>query len=849
MVLITVEQYRDDFEINFIFENRNYARICWSKNIDVGDVPLRYPVAYDSPQEPGYLYGMNMSKLTRLQRSYRWQPHLPFMPVNFDTHPFTERFHYKFDTLPIVQVGFNEYTLEPSVRERWARHVNLFTPILRAWRGQLAMAPMSVDYNLSVQDFEIKRTFPTEKKARGYYWFYRTLCFAMYANFSYSSALKINWSLSLEKYCKEHSLKLDEIWVNEVYNALCDFTHTKRAGVIVDVATTELWSILPTYQKNGVPLLMDVGHVTFHDRDHTPEIPTISITRVTGNHPSYKYPSDWPTHTELVRATQQFILLQYEDRLGIHPEFPKVPLTLPRPNVEEPGSVLHQRCSTSAWTNPDNQETVDFIQMAPPQPVKTRPVSNHVDWIEFFDKRRKVNKRIEEAETPTEKLRRESRIKDSLRINQKHSSGPSKKSVVFEWVQEDAPPPGTNMWHAWVPTWKRVKIDRKEVEDVWDNYTPSQRSYDSFHNQWDLMVLFDVSAQEPDQDYEDDDDDDMEVDMTAPVSSNQTVAYLDEVYVHPELSAYSGIQKLNSQITFLAPSNLKLWARLTIGLSCTLPLQPPVIFENTLIYIGFFGEDLAKSSDVYPHVQEFLSYICRRDFTNPRIRHLCDLHPGHTSALKITSGGLTVTQVILKHSVLEEGKKKDLERPAYILTPKDGKSGGQICWILVVFDATSVVQIIRNGWGSSSMEGLVRNLVRYGVEFRTLVPAFQTNPQRIISLNPHLANFKGLPAIDNFKTEKRTVAHYNEYVAMRDFVMQAPEARPSFRMGGILWRLAMESTANFDDVIDHIMSGPSEVGPTEGEYFLLNGVRYYDDCVPEFVSDAICGKHGDKGGK
>ncbi|KAF8814597.1 hypothetical protein BYT27DRAFT_7015826, partial [Phlegmacium glaucopus] len=84
-------------------------------------------------------------------------------------------------------------------------------------------------------------------------------------------------------------------------------------------------------------------------------------------------------------------------------------------------------------------------------------------------------------------------------------------------------------------------------------------------------------------------------------------------------------------------------------------------------------------------------------------------------------------------------------------------------------------------------------------------------------------------------------ADYHSYLQLRQDVMRTPLAKPAYRMGGIVWRLAMESTANFDDVIDSILDGPSQIGPTTGEYFYLDGHRYYDDCLTPAVIDMICG--------
>jgi hypothetical protein len=67
-------------------------------------------------------------------------------------------------------------------------------------------------------------------------------------------------------------------------------------------------------------------------------------------------------------------------------------------------------------------------------------------------------------------------------------------------------------------------------------------------------------------------------------------------------------------------------------------------------------------------------------------------------------------------------------------------------------------------------------------------------------------------------------------------------------MGGILWRLAMESEENFDDIISEIMDGPSELGPTRGEYLYVDGLWYYDLMVITEVADTISGVHGFKTG-
>ena len=47
-----------------IFEDENYAHLLWSKNLDEGDIPARYPLDLEKENEKGVMSGMNMAKLT-----------------------------------------------------------------------------------------------------------------------------------------------------------------------------------------------------------------------------------------------------------------------------------------------------------------------------------------------------------------------------------------------------------------------------------------------------------------------------------------------------------------------------------------------------------------------------------------------------------------------------------------------------------------------------------------------------------------------------------------------------------------------------------------------------------------
>ena len=792
------------------------------------------------------MQSMNMSKISRMQRSFRWQPHLPFVPVHLPYTEFAERYRYQYDTLPIVEAGPNEWTLNNEVARSWKSHVQIFSLILQTWSSNLAKAPMTITWVPDIRDYKIEQFFPTQKKARGYYWYYRTMIFALFAEFSFSIAARPKWKDSVENILKEHRLECGEKWLDTVDAYLGDFKYTKRAGVVIDTATTELWPCINRYHEKGVPTLMDVGEIHFYDRQQMVEEPFIHINDL--NKPQYR--REWPNVEQLLALVNKQLkenVLPYRNYGRCIPR-----LDIVRPSVQEVGGIIHERPRTTAWVNPTTQERMEWIQVTEPIVAPIARLSNEEDWVEFFARRETTNRRLEEMETDLDRQRRLSRIKDSLRINQRHSSGPTRKSAVFQWVQESVEEPGLAMAESRPPVWRKQKLTRAEVEIVWEDFLPTQRHYDSFHNEWHLMVLLDPGANAPDQDY-DDADEEYAMAPPAPPVLTRTIAYLEEINVAPQDAdgCYSAVHRLSSQITFLAPANLELWCYLTLGLWCLQHAQPPVIFRKAHSMIGFFIGTYHEGTPTYFDLQEFISYMVDRKFNHPRLALLSDLHPQHPRALTVLNRDLDISCVSVIHQttiILANGSYmlQNIERTGYILRPCHDHSGFEPTWILVIFEATTVLQIIRNGWGSATLETLIGQLLRYGISFKTLVPAHRVIPEEIIRLNEAPAQFQTLSWLNK---PMQDAGDYTRYVEIRKTILASPHGKAAFRSGGVLWRLAMETTANINEIIDDIMDGPTDMGTTRGEYFEIGGKKYYDDMVPTAIGHTICGTHGLQGCK
>ena len=754
-----------------------------------------------------------------MQRSYRWQPHLPFFPVDLPYDPWAQRYNFTFQTLPIIQHDSLWY-LAPNIGNQWYRHAEFFSKLIRAWRMNIARAPMSVNYLQELDPQEVSRGFQTEEKARRFFWYYRTQIFSLFAEFSFICSNRPGWKDDIIAFCEKNNTgSMDDRWLEALQDALCDFRYTKRAGVIIDVEKTELWAILRRYHENGVPVLMDVGFVDFYDKHEPPKDPVFYISPVT-NYVDHKLTKDWPRRAELVESTKQYLRACCSHRLGPFLP-PPPPLSVPRPFVEELGADVHARGSTTPWINPLTNEPSSVLQLAAPTRADLR--YHHIGWIEWFELRRKVQEKMEQNETPVQKQKRESRLRDSLRINKVISMGPSKKSKVFVWTEEPSEE-GVSARDDIGPVWKRVKADRDDVEWLWDRHLPSQRKYDPYFDEWDLHIQFDRDAQHPNHDNEEDEDDEMGDDATHIDKIN--MRFQDELEGSQFQDPYDGVQLLASQITFLSPKSLANWALLALRLRSPQSLVN-VSYPATSSLIGYVVNDTEKLSTTYRYIQEFVKYIVDRDFDNPRL-----------SDLRIPLPTPLPNVELVQISLYNSGSPFQW---GYILTTQDDDKHANP-WILVVNEATSVLQIVGNHWQTTSMVNLVRELVRHGIQFRTLTPATEVIPESILELNKAPDEFTSFPPLD--LTRSLNSADYARYVELRERITLSPHGRAAFRMGGILWRLAMETQENFDDVINEIMDGPSEQGPGRGEYVFVNKDRYYDLVVNEKVAQIMCGVHG-----
>jgi hypothetical protein len=145
-------------------------------------------------------------------------------------------------------------------------------------------------------------------------------------------------------------------------------------------------------------------------------------------------------------------------------------------------------------------------------------------------------------------------------------------------------------------------------------------------------------------------------------------------------NAYSNVQMLSSQVSFLAPKNLALWSFLSLGLKCSLPLSKPLIYKKTSYLISFVVDEDDKKTIMFQNLQEYVFCIVEHQFGNPRLSQLSDLHPQHPSALYISFSELYIHRVKVSPGPNPRGS---LSKIGYILSPKHEPALSSFGWILV----------------------------------------------------------------------------------------------------------------------------------------------------------------------
>jgi hypothetical protein len=149
---------------------------------------------------------------------------------------------------------------------------------------------------------------------------------------------------------------------------------------------------------------------------------------------------------------------------------------------------------------------------------------------------------------------------------------------------------------------------------------------------------------------------------------------------------------------------------------------------------------------------------------------------------------------------------------------------------LVLEEATTVLECYRRDWRSLLSMG--KHLIQSGKAFRTYVPrnSVYTGPMRRRDCPP--LGYRS-------QQYKFQLSDYNAYKNMRQKIFDQPFGRAAILVGGLIWRLAVDSCR-----LGIALQGPSSFAQECGDLVAdPSGMQFVDDSLSEEEMDLICGKY------
>jgi len=360
----------------------------------------------------------------------------------------------------------------------------------------------------------------------------------------------------------------------------------------------------------------------------------------------------------------------------------------------------------------------------------------------------------------------------------------------------------------------RVRVNKKQHEDVYSQYISSQRVYNSASNEWDFCedFSFPTAAGEP----QPDSDSDMGTDDELPQFTSEHRMHCSPP---PAMDDATDIVEESPP-----PYSQNILATLKLNYGYATPLVDVVgsadhTWEAILLALGFVKalHELSVSASDEHNIRIFLSQIAKNSVVSP---HLHDLHPENYSPLE--------------HLF----KFADIQRPSkdlfVFLSPRS-----MACeWNLGVHSSTAALYVCRyviENPQAHTFVTIARRLLERNIPFRTLL-ALPCSPRQKTIAEPYT------PSSHREKTHQFTVADFEAAILRCQAVLSLPQGRAALLRGGIVARIAKEYLS-----VDGVLAGPSlEVTAHRVGYLGSSGttdILYCDDELTENEIAAICGTY------
>jgi len=613
---------------------------------------------------------------------------------------------------------------------------------------------------------------------------------------------------------------------------LVDFSPTyPRAGLLLAHDRWAFHNIVPRLRRDNIPVWIHWGAFGSIIGDFGPLGPFKA------------------TRDEIAEA------IKARDQAAIWADFAKNTPIIRRTVGGEPNT---QDTAGDQATSPSAPITSTPSNIPPPEPFSGQKPGE--TWKEYFSRMEK--KREQRLATEPEGVKVSRLSREQAQRSHPLPGSNSKAPVVWHWQADHET--GFRI---------RTRVSRQMVTDIWEQYTNTQRIYNSLTNDWDICTELDPDAPHETADW-DEADFGMQVDSmpTSPPrmdSSSHTI-------LQPALPALPFVARDSlaplpttlQQPAVPAPHTLH---QLAVGTpaqsTAPAPVSPAIMPTPSQQVVRWRNEHADNFNDP--------STVSELSIPDHTIETLYErygfIDPGTTNMkFEFKTNWSTMSKILgrkdaaipsslrapISHFVecmtCKESDPKQLwdlspdcdsmlvdnlnnglvVRPTgghYILSAKRD-SDNDVPWLLVLGDAATVLECFRRP--STSIREIAKYLFWSGRPFSTRIrreecppPPCQSRPVMTLGWRP--------------PSHRPTTYEYNYYESLRTSFFCHPHSRAAaHKKGGIIWRLSLESTSSLIDEI--VLDGPSEEVLSHGTHRGSDGTLW-DDEVSENEMDLICG--------
>ena len=634
-----------------------------------------------------------------------------------------------------------------------------------------------------------------------------------------------------------HPDALNELKESELVDFSVDY---RRAGFILDHKDHQYHNLVRQLIRDNVPVWIYWGGVNI-------------ATRATGYGPLGSFLPKQEEISTTIRARREAEAAA-------------------RAPIQATGHIIGEPPRNAEQTTKETTSSVPSTSRPLPAPMPYSGQKPGETWTDYFV--RMKEKREQRLATESDAARQKRISREAAQVNHPCPGRGSSAPVVWHWKEDDDT--GFRV---------RTRVDRAMVPDIWEQYTNSQRRFDSTLNEWDVCTELDPEA-EPDIYWDDNDFDGMHVDSIRPISpqaASTPPTTLRQASLVPPLATCDSTTPAPSS----PPRQPRTPSLVTPDLTMPVPSSPRSQQPTALSLVtpdstepAPFPQQLTvqhwrnEHAEIYGSPSTVSTLNINDQLPDILYERYGFVDPGLTNNQFSSSTNWDTVRKIFgrKDAFVEPGLHAPISHFMECMISKDrnppvelwdlsaecisrladnANAGLQVTqvggskihyvisatnahdndtgWQLVLGDPATILECLRQS--RTSIRQIALYLFQTGRPFSTRIRREQCqrpaqDAQPLMTLGWRLPN------------HRPTIYEYNYYEEIRRNFFRRPHSRAAaIAKGGIIWRLSLESTGCLND--DIVLGGPSDEVLSHGASIGPEGL--WDDDVSEREMDLICG--------